>query len=292
MLKVKFNVINYPTDQEIEVNHFPDGTQRIELDVPDFCYEGVIYWNYSSDEEMVTLFYIVNHIRQHTKNISLSLVMPYIPNARMDRVKHSQEVFTLKYFCEFINSLNFDYVCVTDPHSDVSAALLNNILVTPGIKGVFDVRAKLLSDDTIAHNLCMFFPDSGAMKRYSEITTGNSIGMYYGEKVREWETGKILGLDIRDGKTKSPVESVKGNNFLIVDDIISYGGTMYHSVNKLKELGANKIYIYCSHLENSVLDKEKGTLIKLLDDGIVEKLYTLDTLFTGQHERIEIINIF
>lgn len=45
----------------------------------------------------------------------------------MDRVKNPDEVFTLKYFCEFINDLKFDVVYVNDPHSDVSMALLNNV---------------------------------------------------------------------------------------------------------------------------------------------------------------------
>lgn len=52
--------------------------------------------------------------------------LPYIPNARMDRVKNNDEVFTLRYFCEFINGLNFSGVYVLDAHSDVSTALLNN----------------------------------------------------------------------------------------------------------------------------------------------------------------------
>ena len=288
MIKVKFNIVDYPTEKEIEINHFPDGTQRLGLEVPDFCHEGCIYWKYSSDEEMITLFYIVNHIRQHNKNCSLSLILNYIPNSRLDRVKNKNEVFTLKYFCDFINSLNFDSVTVIDPHSDVSAALLNNVVIFHGSVYAQRIYGRLIDDDTIARDLCVFFPDYGAMKRYSDIRTLRNV--YYGEKVREWETGKILSLDIMDVNTKSNVESVKNKNFLIIDDIISYGGTMYHSVNKLKELGANKIYIYCSHLENSVLDKDKGTLIKLLDNGTVEKLYALDTLFTGKHDRIEIIN--
>lgn len=289
MIKVNFNIVDYLTEKEIEINHFPDGTQRLGFEVPDFCYEGRIYWKYSSDEEMITLFYIVNHIRQHNKNCSLSLILNYIPNSRLDRVKNKNEVFTLKYFCEFINSLNFDSVTVIDPHSDVSAALLNNVVIFRGSVYAQRIYDRLIEDDTIARDLCIFFPDYGAMKRYSDIRTLHNV--YYGEKVREWETGKILALDIMDGKTKSNAESVKDKNFLIIDDIISYGGTMRHSVNKLKGLGANKIYIYCSHLENSVLDKDKGTLIKLLDDGTVEKLYALGTLFTGKHDRIEIINV-
>ena len=69
------------------------------------------------------------------------------------------------------------------------------------------------------------------------------------------------------------------------DDIISYGGSMYYGALKLKELGVDKIYAYASHTENSILDKEKGTLIKLLE----ERLFTTSSLFTGKHEKITVL---
>ena len=46
--------------------------------------------------------------------------MPYIPNARKDRAHREKDVFTLKYFANIINSLNFDNVYVLNPHSNVS----------------------------------------------------------------------------------------------------------------------------------------------------------------------------
>ena len=42
--------------------------------------------------------------------------MPYIPNARQDRVKGPEDVFTLKYFANVINALGFRTVTVLDPH--------------------------------------------------------------------------------------------------------------------------------------------------------------------------------
>ena len=43
----------------------------------------------------------------------------------------------------------------------------------------------------------------------------------------------------------------------MIDDIISYGGTMYYSAKKLKELGVGKIYAYATHVENSLIFKGK-----------------------------------
>ena len=59
----------------------------------------------------------------------IELNMPYIPNARQDRVKAAEDVFTLKYFAQMINSLGFSKVTVLDPHSYVSEALVDHIEV-------------------------------------------------------------------------------------------------------------------------------------------------------------------
>lgn len=290
MINVKFERTNLDIQQKtgpttVEINHFPDGTQRLSLEVPEGANECVITWKYSCDEEMVTLFYIVNHLRNINKKIALKLVLGYVPNARMDRVKNPSEVFTLKYFCEFINSLKFDVVVVRDPHSYVTPALLNNVKV---ISANNTLSCLYLSvSDECWEKPCVFYPDSGAMKRYSDAI---DCEVFYGEKVRVWETGEIKGLEVRSKKDNSVVENVKGKDFLIIDDIISYGGTMYHSVKKLKELDAGKIYIYCTHLENSSLDEERGLIKKLIDEGLVERVYTTNTLFTGENEKIVVLN--
>ena len=57
------------------------------------------------------------------------LFMPYMPYSRMDRIKNIKEhAFTLKYFSEIINSLNFEKVYTLDCHSNVGLALINNCI--------------------------------------------------------------------------------------------------------------------------------------------------------------------
>ena len=121
MIKLNGKVVDY--------SHFPDNSLCIlNLKDTDF-YIPYITWYYENDEEMVLLYYLVSHIRDVYSDYfpQITLIMPYIPNARMDRTKSEKEVFTLKYFTQFINSLNFIEVWVFDPHSYVSEALINNI---------------------------------------------------------------------------------------------------------------------------------------------------------------------
>ena len=87
------------------------------------------------------------------------------------------------------------------------------------------------------------------------------------------------------------IRKIVGMNVLMVDDIIAYGGSLYYSAKELKRIGANNIYAYATHTENSILDPEKGTLIKLLEDGTVKRLFTTDSLFTGEHDKIEVMEV-
>ena len=43
------------------------------------------------------------------------------------------------------------------------------------------------------------------------------------------------------------IGDVKGKDVVIIDDIISSGGTMVEAIKLIKEAGANKIVIGCTH---------------------------------------------
>lgn len=282
----------------IDVGHFPDGSQKILYFTQYVNGNNHIYWQYENDEECMTLYYIVRHIRNLYPDACITLCMPYVANARMDRTKSDNEVFTLKWFCEFINSLRFNRVIVLDPHSNVATALLDRVV----LKDLNDILERVINNELfswrINPNKLIYFPDAGAMKRYSSLDVFSNyfVKKIYGEKNRDWETGKILGLKIMDengdridGNDEN--KCLEGASVFMIDDIISYGGTMYYSALKLKELGAKDIYAYSSHTENSVLDEEKGTFIKALNDGTVNMLFTTNSIFSSNHDKISVFAI-
>jgi ribose-phosphate pyrophosphokinase len=197
----------------------------------------------------------------------------------MDRVKHDDEVFTLKHFCDFINSLHFAAVRVMDAHSNVSAGMINNCINVSPVKYIKTTIESIHEEDII-----LYFPDSSAAKRYSEMLP---TYMYcYGEKTRNWNTGDITGLEIRTNGI-----DLQDKTILMIDDIISYGGSMYYGAKALLDLGVSCIYAYATHTENSVLDNEKGKLLQLLNDGWVEGLYTTNSLYSGEHEKIKVLDL-
>ena len=188
----------------------------------------------------------------------------------MDRVKNDSDVFTLKYFAEIINSLNFASVTVLDPHSAVSEGLINRINICSAKENINKVIEKIGCDD-----IMLFFPDEGAMKRYSGMADKPFI---YGMKKRNWETREIYEMQIL-GAT----DQIEGKTILMADDICSSGKTLLYAADQLKQHGVGKIYLYVSHCENIV------TQSRLLDSDIVEKLFTTDSFLRIRHDKIEII---
>lgn len=261
-------------DKIVDVKKFPDGTLLLKENVSDWTCgkNATITWLFENNEELVTLIFLVKHLKAH--GISrLFLNMPYIPNARQDRVKTEEDVFTLKYFAEVINWLGFESVTVLDPHSAVSEALINNIRIQNPKQFVMET-IEIIGGE---HNLTMFYPDEGAMKRYSSIF---KLPYAFGIKQRDWVTGQIKGLDVF-GMT----DLIKDRKILIVDDISSRGGTFYFSAKKLKELGAKEIYLYISHCENTILEGE------VLSSGLIDRVFTTNSIFTEKHEKITVMEV-
>lgn len=255
----------------VEVNHFPDGTLLVKEDVT-ALEEVTLTWLFENNEELVALYFLTKHIR--SKGIwNITLQLPYIPNARQDRVKKPEDIFTLKYFAELINSLEFKKVVVLDPHSYVSEALFDRLEIRTPKAYVEQVLERLTEGG--AENIMMFYPDEGAMKRYANMFDKPYA---FGIKKRDWSSGEILGLEV-----SGQAELVKGSCVLIVDDICSKGGTFYYSAKALKELGAKEVYLYVSHCENSIFQGE------ILKSDVIQRVYTTDSILTKNDEKVEII---
>lgn len=278
-----FFINGQPSDKIMTLDKFPDNTPKIEIDIVrmQIWYKSQreisIKWKFESMEELFTLQVLVMHLREKgLQNICLNLF--YVPTARMDRAETFKDVPLLKYFCNIINSLEFNHVAIYDPHSSVLPNLLNRCIVRSTCSLILKSIEQLEKN---GENIdCLFFPDTGSLKRYLPTVSYLNRPYISAYKYRDWETGEIQKLDILKGDA-----DLTGKNVLIIDDICSKGGTFYYSGKALKELGVNKIYLWVTHCENSILDG------KLLTADIIDRIFTTDSLLTKTHEKITTINI-
>ena len=195
---------------------------------------------FSSDDTM-SLFMIVDAVRQINPATKITLTIPYFPYARQDRVCNEGESLSVKVMAGLINQLACAQVVVYDPHSDVTPALIDRCKVVS--------MSEIVSKSSLANfikinNLSLVFPDAGAEKKTRNLGKQlNSIGVPVevvgASKVRETATGKITATEIHG--------EVKGKNLLVVDDICDGGQTFISLAQVLKEKGAGDVYLYVTH---------------------------------------------
>ena len=259
--------------RQIETSHFPDGTLLLKTENINFKEPIVIEWFYESDEELFTIICLAKKARNKKE-----LYMPYCPHARQDRVQCSDDVFTLKYFADVINSLGFDSVYVLDPHSSVSEALIDNILIEDPRKYISNVIAGHFLNDIDSDNFVLCFPDAGSMKRYAGMFPNKYI---YGNKMRTWETGEIIGTEI-----VNPFNvDLNGKTILIIDDICSKGTTFVKTAEALKTYNVGEVYLWVTHCENTILNGQ------VLTSGLINRVFTTNSIFTKIHEKITVFHL-
>jgi ribose-phosphate pyrophosphokinase len=106
----------------------------------------------------------------------------------------------------------------------------------------------LLNSDSDLHvdkeHLMVISPDEGALDRaiYFATVLGIDTGMFY--KRRDYS--KIVN-------GKNPIvaheflgDNIEGRDVIIIDDMISSGGSMLDTARQLKEMHANRVFICCT----------------------------------------------
>lgn len=266
-------------DIVIDLSTFPDGTYNLKAPlITEETKEIVFKWFYDGEHELSALIFLKKYYdAENFKHLRTKLEMPYVPNARMDRTKNPEEVFTLKYFAEIINDLNFDNVVILDPHSNVAPALLRHCTSLSSAP----IIGSILRDEKID---VLIFPDEGSHKRYN---MDEQYVSFYGKKIRNWKTREITGFKLCT-ETDKELDYLKDKTVLIIDDIISSGGTIFNTVQKLKEYGTGRILVYCTHCENTIFS---GKLKPLLDSGEIETIFTTGSIYSGNHPRIKTTGI-
>lgn len=237
---------------------FKSGENHIQVLKDLLGHEIDLFFLYEGDSSLFKLAMIVDALRRQ-KHTRLSLTIPYFPGARQDRVCNSGEALSVKVYADFINKLEFNKVKVFDPHSDVVAALVNNVKIVKNHDFIFKAIQKHPT------NYSLVSPDAGANKKIFDLA--KALGgpkVIRADKVRDVTDGKIIGTEVY-------ADDLAGQTCYIVDDICSYGGTFKALAKELKKKNAAKIILIVSHYEG-VADKQS------LKDFGIDKVITTNSL--------------
>lgn len=186
-----------------------------------------------TNNDVIITAQVVDALRRNNKNVNITLIIPHCMYARQDRVFGDGNSLGVKVFANIINSLELNEVVICDPHSDVVTALLDNVRVVKQAS----VFKNILSNMSDA---CFIAPDSGAVKRTTEMATAAvSDSIVCMGKRRNMRDGKITKTELYG--------DVYGKRCVIVDDICDGGATFIAAANVLKEAGAASVELIVTH---------------------------------------------
>lgn len=252
---------------------FPGGEVYVKLQQPVTSAELIIIKaNIKSSEDVMKLLMVADAIKRQNPKAELELNMPYIPYARQDRVCTEGESLSISVFANLINSIGFSKVRVLDPHSDVSSAIISNIV----IKDQVDIFRKIEQNWFETY---IVSPDAGAYKKtYKFAEAVGAKGVVTCNKVRDLSTGQVVGVSCN--------EDVTGKNLLVLDDICD-GGRTFTELSSILRATAGKLELAVTH---GIFSKGQKVVAEAYDHVYTTNSFHGDTM-ECEVENITIINV-
>jgi ribose-phosphate pyrophosphokinase len=185
------------------------------------------------NEHLMELFIILDALRRASAG-RVTAVIPYYGYARKERKTQPREPISAKLVANFITLAGADRLLLLDLHAEA-------------IEGFFDVPTDHLSPFRIfaehlrelnLHNLTVVAPDAGGGRRAEMVANQLQAPIAFGYKRRpEEDQSEVIAVS----------GDVKGRDCVIVEDIITTGGTISKLAQSLHSQGATRVLVAATH---------------------------------------------
>lgn len=252
-----------PIELNYEVAHFNGGElgvkikREIPLKYKESC-ELFIEARLQNTEDFVLLGLLKNALENIYPKARFTLFMPYCQYGIQDRVCDFGEAFSLKFFSDYVNNMNFSRVVTLDPHSDVIGSVFNNLEIQEQDHIV--TRFQKLFSKLYDTDFAIVSPDAGSNKKIGKIAKKLlKKDFIRADKIRDCSNGNILETKVYGDVPK---------RVAIIDDICDGGRTFIELAKVLKSKGAKEILLYVTH---GIFSQGYE---RLLESGITEIYHT------------------
>ncbi len=214
----------------VQTKRFPDGECYVRIEEEELDDEVVIVQNTHPDTALVEMLFIQDAAKGMGAR-KLTTVVPYMGYARQDERFKKGEALSAKVMVQMLN-MSSDRLITVDVHKPI---------ILDWFKGeAQDVHAApCIGQFFKGHGVDLVLaPDEGALQRATEVAKVIGSDVDFLEKTRL--SGEVVRMAPKN-------VDAKDKNALIVDDIISTGGTIEAAANQLKILGAKSVTAVCTH---------------------------------------------
>jgi len=219
-----------------ENREFPDGESKITLIGKISKKKSVVVQSVYPpvDTNLIQIFSLIAKAKENSSEVDV--VIPYMGYARQDREFLPGEIVTMKVLGKLFKGAGASKIIVVDIHSLIGLKHFpiktKNVTAIPDLVNYF----KKLS----LKNPLVVSPDQGGKERAREFAREFNSDYIALEKIRNRKTGKVKI------KTKN-LDEVKNRDLVLVDDMISTGGSIIKATQFLKKQKCKRIYVACTH---------------------------------------------
>lgn len=203
----------------------------------------------------------------------VTAVIPYYGYARQEKKTSGREPISAKLVANLLTVAGANRVLAVDLHA-------------PAIEGFFDIpvdhlrATPLLARAFRRHiqgDVVVVSPDAGGVARAEDfrVRAGGSLAIISKQHPRPEAT-----------ETLEMVGDVDGRTAVIVDDMISTGGTLIQAAKLLKERGAAEIHVAATH------GIFAADALELIEQLAIERIFVTDTVpVPAGIRRVEVVSV-
>ena len=217
------------------VKVFPDGESKITLSGKISKRKSIVVQSIYPpvDSNLIQALSLISKAKEISSEVIT--VIPYMGYARQDREFLPGEVVTMKVLAKLFKGAGTSKIIVVDIHSlrgfKYFTIKNKNVTAIPELVKYFKkLRLK---------NPLIVSPDQGGKERAKEFAKEFDLEFIALEKKRDRKTGKV--------KIKTKSVEVNNRDLILVDDMISTGGSIINATQFLKKQKCKRVFVACTH---------------------------------------------
>jgi ribose-phosphate pyrophosphokinase len=228
--KIKANFV------KSQVRVFADGESKITLSGKISKQKSIVVQSIYPpvDTNLIQALSLISKAKETSSEVIA--VIPYMGYARQDREFLPGEIVTMKVLGKLFKGAGASKIIAVDIHSMIGfkhfTIKTKNVSAIPELVRYFK---KLSLKDPLVVS-----PDQGGKERAKEFAKELGSEFIALEKKRDRKTGKV------QIKTKN-LDEVVNRDLILVDDMISTGGSIVKATQFLKKQKCKKVYVACTH---------------------------------------------
>lgn len=238
-----------------------------------------------SDTHLMELFFFCDALRRQEAKKVIA-VIPYFGYARQDIQHRPGECVSANVIIRFLESIGLYKVYVVNLHDEATEGVFSipfkNINAFPvlakEIKVYLSNSINLTNLSNLTNLVSVVSPDHGGVERarkFSDVLFDNvdhTIAVV--EKKRDMQhIHKSVALDLYG--------DVKGKTAILVDDVITSGGTLIHAAQLCLDRGATRVITAVIHHDFGPKAPHE------LQESPIEKVFTTNTVLLKEEQKFE-----